>query len=198
MRLAIAISLACAALAACNPYDPDLPDRPFLCGEGDPPCPSGYSCDVAASPPACVETREGPDGGADGLSGECTGAGDLLEPNNAMNMPTQTSVADTREFIEFVGVTICPADDVDYYFMNAPTNGPNLDVTITFDPTDGALSLRIINSTGTTVATGNTVGGGGTIKAVLSNASQGQYYAVVQAMPGDTTGYSILIDSRRL
>ena len=45
--------LALAVLAAgCNPYDPNLGAKPFLCGLTDPRCPEGYTpVDLNPLPP---------------------------------------------------------------------------------------------------------------------------------------------------
>ena len=196
--LVASISLGLAAAGGCSPYSPDLGERPFQCGETDPPCPNGYTCDTTTTPPTCLEVTEGPDADhtPDGPGGPCAGVGDLLEPNNAMNMPTQTSVADTRQFTEYVGTTICPADDVDYYFVNVPTNGLNVDATVNYAPEMGQVAVQILNMSGVMVQSGAPIGPG-SLKAALSNASQGQYYVVVRAQPGMTNNYSILIDTRR-
>ncbi len=51
------------ALAACSPYDPALPKRPFLCGDQAPRCPDGYACVAQASGPM-VCSKAGEDGEA--------------------------------------------------------------------------------------------------------------------------------------
>ena len=44
MSRLIFLSLAASALAACNPYDPDLGSHPFKCSN-DGTCPEGYTCE---------------------------------------------------------------------------------------------------------------------------------------------------------
>ena len=73
-------SLAFAALAACNPYSPDLGQQPFKCGSMSPQCPGGYEC-VAGF---CEST--GGDDQPDAHTGPPDGAcADLAEPNNMIN-----------------------------------------------------------------------------------------------------------------
>jgi hypothetical protein len=194
MRIFVSFSIAAAA-AACNPYDPNLPPDPFQCGagSGSERCPEGYACNAQN---ICEISVAGPDGNMID-SGMC--GPDQAEPNNMQSQPTQTFVADQREFIEFAGLTLCPAMDQDYFFINIPTMGlTNLDVTVS--PPAGAItppSLQITNSSGNPVANGGS-DGMGNIKAALNNAAQGQYYAVVMMSGTDTlSSYSILIDTRR-
>lgn len=52
------------ALAACSPYDPSLPSKPFLCGDQAPRCPDGYTCVAQGSGPmVCSKDGELPDAG---------------------------------------------------------------------------------------------------------------------------------------
>jgi hypothetical protein len=196
MRTWIVFASIVAATAACSPFDPDLPPTPFQCGpgEGAERCPEGYACNAQN---VCEVSRGGPDGAPGVDSGMC--GPDQAEPNNMQSQPTQTFVADTRDFIEYAGLSICPAMDADYFFINIPTMGlTNLDVTVT--PPAGAItppSVQITNSTGQPVANGGS-DGQGNIKAALNNAAQGQYYAIVTMSGTDTlSSYSILVDTRR-
>jgi hypothetical protein len=43
-RPLLAVFVVFGSLGACSPYDPSLPDEPFLCGDEEPRCPDGYTC----------------------------------------------------------------------------------------------------------------------------------------------------------
>lgn len=53
----LATGLGLATLA-CNPYNPSLGDKPFLCGSDEPRCPEGYQA-VEESATSCSCQREG-------------------------------------------------------------------------------------------------------------------------------------------
>jgi hypothetical protein len=65
-------------VAACSPYDPNLPAQPFLCGPSEPKCPDGYTCQTVGTQLVCTTTAPGnPDGGNTGDGGACAFTGDL-------------------------------------------------------------------------------------------------------------------------
>jgi len=187
--------LLAAALAACNPYDPNLPPTPFRCGSGDPACPSGYECDGTL----CVEATDGPDADTHADAG-CQ---DLAEPNDTLTMATNGAVFDQLDHIMLVPLSLCPMMDTDFFHLNQPTNCggagpacPNLDVLAEFNDLGTPPTVVIQNATGVTVATGGTTGTAGQIKAVLNNVAQGQYYVRVTSQPV-LSYYALTIDGRR-
>lgn len=171
-------AFAAAALAACNPYSPDLGQTPFKCGAMSPQCPGGYEC-VAGF---CEDTGgDTPDGHTGPPDGSC---GDLAEPNNMINAAYPSPVwAGGLDHIQYEGLTLCPAMDGDYFSIIQPvTCGaapacPNLSVLAEFEDTGNPPTVAILNSTGTVVAPGGSTGTAGQVKAILNNVAQGTYYA---------------------
>ena len=63
----LAIPTILAALAACSPYDPSLPHKPFLCSDQAPSCPDGFVCITDGDRRVCSD-EPAPDAGvADAL-----------------------------------------------------------------------------------------------------------------------------------
>lgn len=54
-----------AALAACSPYDPSLPHKPFLCNATEPRCPDGYTCITEGDRMVCSDSPAPPDASID-------------------------------------------------------------------------------------------------------------------------------------
>jgi hypothetical protein len=180
-----------AALTACNPYDPDLGDTPFRCGSQDPVCPSGYACVSGL----CERDVGGPDADTH-ADGACA---DLGEPNNMLTQATPGAVWDMRTMIMFESLTLCPMMDTDYFHLNQPTlcGGagpacPNVTVTADFEDLSVQPTIAIQNATGVTIQMSSPTGPG-QVRAVLTNAAQGQYYVRVtaQAVLGH---YALTID----
>jgi hypothetical protein len=198
MRLTILAFLA-GALAGCNAYDPNLPAQPFRCGDEDPVCPSGYRCDGTL----CIEDVAGPDGAPPTFDARCA---DLAEPNDMLNMATLTPVYDQLNRIVLESVTLCPATDVDYFRVTQPTACgaapnppcPNLDVLVTYSANPPSLVIQ--NATGATVQIGGMPNPPipNTVKAVLNNVAQGQYYVVISTQNDLTVpNYQLTIDGTR-
>lgn len=193
MRALLVGSFALAATAACNPYDPSLPPTPFRCGDTDPVCPSGYSCDTGL----CVSDTDRPDASGPPDSG----CADQAEPNNMLNQATNGAVFDQLDHITLEGLSLCPMMDTDLFHLNQPTTCggatacPNLDVQIEFEDQGGAPVLAVLNSSGTVVQMGAVIASG-TIKATFNNVPQGQYYVRVTSQPV-LAHYRLLIDGRR-
>ncbi|HEY0194409.1 MAG TPA: hypothetical protein VGC42_25025 [Kofleriaceae bacterium] len=61
----IVATFAALALAACSPYDPSLPHRPFLCGDTAPRCPDGYTCITDGDRMVCSDQPAEFDAGVD-------------------------------------------------------------------------------------------------------------------------------------
>ena len=86
--LARAFLFAIAALGACTSYDPQLGPTPFFCGDTDPKCPDGYTCQQNSNGSG-VCTKSGPTG----PGGHCTmgGGGELASWDLTGQPGTQTS-----------------------------------------------------------------------------------------------------------
>jgi hypothetical protein len=198
MRVLLTLAFApIAALAACNPYNPDLGQTPFRCGASEPMCPSGYAC-VAG---LCEEDNgDGPDADVGNPDGGCQ---DPAEQNDMITTATNGAVFDQLPMIMFEGLSLCPMMDVDYFHLNQPNNCggagpacPNLDVLAEFEDLGVPPTVVIQNATGVTVAMGGTTGTAGEIKAVLNNVAQGQYYVRVTAQ-AVLDHYALTIDGTR-
>src|SRR5438093_8541018 len=106
-----------ALVAACDAYDAgDLGPTPFLCGTGEPPCPSGYTCmtDAQSGDMVCVGSGGSVSGGFD-----CVDDG-AVEPNDTLPMATTTPVDGTKTF-ERDGLAICPAGHKDTFAVTIGT-----------------------------------------------------------------------------
>jgi hypothetical protein len=190
--LALAALVPGALAAGCSSYSPDLGDTPFFCGTDKPQCPDGYTCMAQGSASICVASSATlPDASG---SGGCQVIDQNLEPNNTAMDALDTTVETNRpQGIDFAGLAVCPAGDVDYYSVEMNAND-NLDVTVTDDPTGAPLHLLIETATAT-LAEGSPVGAN-KLHAYVGALPAGQYYVVVQAAaanPMGTNTYSLEI-----
>jgi hypothetical protein len=195
-------TLASAALAlltiACSPYNPDLGDLPFRCGQDEPRCPDGYVCDESGTPAVC--RSEGQASGADARPSSGDG-GNLscnddsqLEPNDSITDPTITPIPDFGPDYELVALAICPDTDVDVFRFRIDVTGKNATVDVTYNSTRGTLVLDILNSTGVSIRQGAPAGGNNDVlRAEVANLPSGVYYARVGGAAGATNNYSISI-----
>jgi hypothetical protein len=178
MRPIVLLALA----AGCSGYDPDLSPTPFLCGDSDPKCPSGYECQTIGSQDICISGEVlNPDGTlvVDNPPSACPLDG-TFEPNDTYQTAFTTNAFTAP--IEYGPVEICPASDKDHYRIVYPA---------------GAMkSLRVkVTWEGSTAPTGAVLNGGGNVLENLvssgSNeisgcsenlpAASGPYFAQVQA-----------------
>lgn len=176
MRSAILLSLL---LGACSAYKPDLGGTPFLCGNSDPACPEGYSCTSGV----CIE-----DGGSDvppidGTmgSGDCAAFQDdsSIEPNDTLgNAVIIDPAQDTHPGgLKLAQLAICPKNDKDLYKISIQTNLQNLTATMTFDDGGQALAVSILNSGGSTIATGSPASN--VVTATANNLPAGEVFVQV-------------------
>lgn len=118
MRPFALVSLAIAA--GCSGYDPDLGPTPFLCGDDDPKCPSGYECRTIGSQDICISGElSNPDGSMviDNPPSACPLDG-LFEPNDTYQTAYTTSAFAAP--IEYGPVEICPVGDKDHWRVRFP------------------------------------------------------------------------------
>lgn len=181
MRTLFTLSLALGLIAACTPYDPDLPPMPFWCGPDEPRCPNGYTCMPAgsggATPDVCVV--------AEGDVPDPTNCDDELplEPNDSITDAYDTPVAMQRTSVVFAAA-VCPAGDKDTYGVTITTDGQDLEVLIEYDDSGAELQASIVNMTGIAIANGM-VTSPGIKRAYYMNFPVGKVYAQVF---GPTTG----------
>ena len=148
MRIAF-FTLLAAALVACSPYDPDLGDHPFKCGTSDPVCPDGYSCIGTGANAVCQKDGAGDAHlGADGSHVQC-GTDTSLEPNDTIQQALQTPVRMQQSDYMLAKLAICPSTDIDMYAFYTTAIGQQVRVTLTYDPTQGQLNMKLLNSQGT-------------------------------------------------
>ena len=186
MRSFLFLSLL-GTFGACSPYDPDLGNAPFLCGEAEPKCPDGYTCQSMGSANVCLAPGGTlPDGGGNGNCADDS----QLEPNDSIQTAFQTPVATQKKNLTFAGLAICPATDKDNYAIQITVEKQNLEMIIEFDTALGAdLQGSLLNSTGTPIANAAVMTGTtGTRRAYAPNLSTGVYYASVFGPMSATQG----------
>lgn len=83
------------AVAACTPYEPDLGNTPFFCGNTDPSCPDGYTCQMTgAGSGVCTKGGTGPGGHcAMAASGELASWDLTGQPGTQDATPAATTLA---------------------------------------------------------------------------------------------------------
>lgn len=181
MRTFSLFILASAALAACNPYDPDLGQAPFFCGPADqtPRCPEGYTCmSNAGSGSGGTEVCVAPNGTIpiDGQPANC--ADDRsLEPNDSTATAWITPVDSTKTF-PLSSLAICPAGDKDNYSIMMTTPNENLELLVEYEASGAELTAAILNSTGVAISNASATGAT-TKRAYVTNLPTGIYYAQV-------------------
>ena len=193
-----ALLFAIAALGACTSYDPQLGPTPFFCGDTDPKCPDGYTCQMnGGGSGVCTK------GGPTGSGGHCTtgGAGELALWDLTGQPGTQTSTAAATTL---AGVTaqpltrspsLMPSPGTDCISAsNWPTGGqPDAASYFTLSlaaPSGCALSLTSIqldvksSSTGPTSAVLATSEDGFTQQVPISTTAPGQISLSLTATSG--------------
>jgi hypothetical protein len=181
--------LAAAFVAACNPYEPDLGDVPFLCHVQERTCPDGYVA-VDVSETRCECHREGADDGNDendqtpaidgGQAQACTGDPD----NDTFGSPTPTAVGGGA-LTFFTSTSICDATDVDYYQVELTGDHLVLEALIEMDTNLGVLDLRIDDATGGELVTATRTGD--QAFARYTATTPGVYLVRVKSMSGYTS-----------
>lgn len=139
-------ALAVPALAACNPFDPELSVTPFLCGdEGE--CPEGYSCNADN---ICQQNgSEDPpiDAAASFQCANDTQLGD----NNSPSTAYVTGIGVSTRELELVSLSICPSDDRDHYKFTAELDNLYLEIRAVGMADRAPLQVNLLNQQGTIV-----------------------------------------------
>lgn len=140
-------------------------------------CNSGLTCqDGYCFPPPDARTPDArPDARVDGPASYRCNDDLAYEPNEAYN------AAPTLAAGSYPSMAICPAGDLDYFRFDASATA-TLDVTVTYDPSQGAtLQLTLLNSTGQPLVQGQpVVGQPDRVHARAANVPPGAYYAFVR------------------
>lgn len=184
--------LALAGLAACNPYDPDLGPQPFKCGSDDPRCPDGYECvsDVCVPP----DTEE-----VDAADNTFTCSSDGLDSGTGNNDTTAQAFVtpiSTVSSYSLGGLAICPGTDKDHFQIRIDQTGTNFSARVTSAAGRTPLSLTLLNSSGSLVASGAPLDDSPQVVALdLSNRlALGTYYVLVQSQDMTENNYGLSIE----
>ncbi|NVB81186.1 MAG: hypothetical protein HOV81_22510 [Kofleriaceae bacterium] len=179
MRSLISLAFVLPAFAACSPYNPELGPVPFLCGQEEPRCPDGYTCEDGSNGAYCLA----PNGviPPDAVEFECHDDQNL-EPNNDCSMAFQVPV---KPSITFAGLAICPKNDKDTYAVTVTAN-QNLEAIIEFEDGGAAISGSIMNNTTacTPIMNASPVTGmPRVVRAYTPNLPAGTYYVQAYGPP---------------
>jgi hypothetical protein len=167
-----------AFAAACSPYSPDLGPSPFLCGDAEPKCPDGYSCEPDPNGGAVMYCLA-PNGAipTDASNGSCANDSQL-EPNNTKETAFQTPVATQKNTLTFAGLAICPKGDKDTYAVTITQMGQNLEMLIEFEDGGAAISGSILSNAGNPLMNASPVTGmNRVIRAYIPNMPTGVVFA---------------------
>jgi hypothetical protein len=174
----VVTSMASILVIACSPYDPDLGDQPFLCGNGDPRCPDGYVCiERVNNDKVCERTGTAADAGGDGNLLCSRDA--AFEPNETIETATVASIA-ADGVAPPVAAVICPDTERDTYRLSVATTGQNIRVEVTYQSSAGQLAVELLNSTGIPIRSATPTGNNpDKLRADFTNVAQGTYYGQV-------------------
>jgi hypothetical protein len=168
----MALMFGFLAAAGCNPFDPELGERPFKCGTDAPRCPDGYDAvDVTQVRCECIRQTGG--GGGDY---DCNA--DTAEPNNTTDNATSTAIGPGTSTV-YNDLAVCPATDIDTFELTIGRSGTTINVQVDFDPMRVPPDVDILNSNGVSVQpTVNSIGVGRIIASERVE-STGKFYAQV-------------------
>lgn len=183
-----------AALAACNPYDPDLGGRPFKCGTSEPRCPDGYTCNGTGTTAVCEQAgaADAHPSNGDASHVQC-GTDTSIEPNDDIPHALQTPVRNSQADYQLAKLAICPSTDIDMFGFNTTAVGQNVRITLTYDPSQGQLNMTLLTRQGQPAGfdgqpTGNT------LVIVTNRLSVDQWYVQISAGTGVQNNYDLDIN----
>lgn len=157
--------LLVAAIAGCNPYEPDLGAAPFLCGPEEPRCPEGYFC---------VPQTDGREICSDTAADEFDCAIDPNEPNDSVDAPTTLDPPS----VTLDGLAVCGDGDLDLYALTV-VDGASIEVLVTFQPDGAVLVAQVLDPDGEPIA-GAALLEGTTIRALADGLPAGTYFIQVE------------------
>lgn len=187
------VSFTFAALAACNPYDPDLGNEPFECGSDEPRCPEGYVCDERSDMNhVCVKTQ-GEDIDAAGTTFQC--APNDIEPNDEPGTAFVTGLNAATPMYKLLGLAVCPTGSDRDHFRFSIATGQNFEATVAGVADRSSLSLAVITTTGSAIATGAPVPGTPQVVRVEipNRLATGDYVVQVQSPDGTQNNYDLTL-----
>ncbi len=188
------VTLALATLAACNPYNPDLGPRPFTCGNDEPACPEGYTCEAEV----CVRGDDDPV-----VVDATTGAFSCADDGSVEGRPGDNDVI-TRAFVTPIsGMTsyalralaICPSADKDHFKIQINQTGINFMASVTSVAGRAPLALNLLNASGMLIASGAPLATSPqrVDLEVVNRLAVGEYYVQVQSQDGTENNYDLSI-----
>lgn len=190
---ALAFALAAASLAACSPYDPDLGQHPFKCGTDEPRCPDGYACTGTGTSAICTLQGGGDGGlGADASHVQC-GTDTSLEPNDDLPHAVATPVRNQQADYMLAKLAICPSTDIDMYSFTTTAVGQNARVTLTYDPGQGALQMKLLTDQGQPAGFDGQPSGN-TLVIATNRLSVGTWYVQISAGTNVENNYDLDIN----
>jgi hypothetical protein len=183
---------ATAALAGCNPYDPDLGNDPFECGSGG-ECPEGYECMETGGRNLCVAAE--PSEEIDGPSSNFQCANDsAIEPNND---PQSAFVTPIPQMVKYslVGLAVCPVGDKDHFRFDINSTGLNFEAQVTGVANRPSLSIQVLNSSGTMIGSGAPVAGSPQVVRIEmeNRLAAGTYSVLVQSPDNTENNYDLVM-----
>lgn len=189
----LSLILSFGALAACNPYDPDLGNEPFECGNDEPRCPEGYFCDERSDMNQVCVKQQSDD--IDASTGTFQCANDSsIEPNNDVQTAFVTPIPTMMSY-SLVGLAVCPTGDRDHYRFDINVNGLNFEATVSGVANRTPLSLNVLTSAGAPVASGAPVTGTPQVVRVEipNRLAVGSYIVQVQSPDSTENNYDLML-----
>jgi len=182
--------LVAAAIAGCSPYDPDLPDTPFLCGNAAPRCPDGYACITDPDGRMVCSSQPAAPGSAGGVACADDSPLETSARNDTIETAVDSPVAGAQRSILLAPLAICPAGDRDLFAVQI-TAGQHLEA-LTSWTAGSPVAVDILDDTGTPVASGGAAGER-SLRAYASSLPIGTFYVQASAAAGVSNNYRIEI-----
>lgn len=183
--------LVAAALAGCSPYDPELSDTPFLCGDEAPRCPDGYACIADLAGRMVCSTQPA----APGAAGQAPCADDLPLETAARNDTIETAyrapIAAPARSILLAPLAICPAGDKDTFAVQITRSPQDLEAIATWAG-DPPVVVEILDDAGRPVVRG-VAAGDHALRAYAANLPVGTFYVQASAAAGVSDRYQVEI-----
>ena len=178
------------SLAACSPFDPDLGNAPYKCGDVEPRCPEGYACDTSdADPTRHVCVAPGgltPDSGTAGfqcLDDSPFGMNDTFMTPTPTTIPTQGTMYSAR-------AAICPELDKDHFAFSL-TAASNTRVQVDWE-SGMPVNVSFLNAAGNSIGNGLIVNDK-TFALCINALPQGNYFVSVFAASNVKNNYRLEI-----
>ncbi|HUQ02516.1 MAG TPA: hypothetical protein VM261_08475 [Kofleriaceae bacterium] len=194
LSLGVSSIVSFGALAACNPYDPDLGSAPFECGNDEPRCPEGYTCVEYSDTNRVCEKSEGEDN-TDAAGGNFQCANDTsIEPNNDVMTAFVTPIPQMPMY-SLVGLAVCPTGDRDHFRFSIASNGQNFEAQVSGVASRSSLKLEVLTSAGAVVATGAPVSGTPQVVRVeiQNRLAIGDYIVRVESQDSTENNYDLTL-----